>query len=408
MTPYCRRLRRSLVASLLVASLPAQPVVAEIVLSEHCPPGFELSNGQCRLRSLYQMYDSLQGAGVGGLKTGLPAYRDGFTPQQIDLGRYLFFDPVLSGDGSVSCASCHDPDRGFADGLGRSIGVSGRPVRRSAPSLWNVAFQQRFFWDSRAGSMEEQMVGPLYDENEMATNPAQLLNTLNGISRYRELFRQAWPEEFQTGEATIGLDQVYGAIAAFQLSLISLNSRYDHYAHGFADALTEREKEGMNIFRSFVARCSECHTPPLFTNQQIAVIGTPDPEGLAFDPGAAVPLGEPSLRGGFKVPSLRNIALTAPYMHSGGFATLREAVAFYTGGRGHAVPPGEDLKIHWHIWEPNLSDMELDRLVDFLQTLTDESFKPSEPLELPSGMQPVHDVIAREGVTPQSGALHNE
>jgi cytochrome c peroxidase len=98
------------------------------------------------------------------------------------------------------------------------------------------------------------------------------------------------------------------------------------------------------------------------------------------------------VRGGFKVPSLRNIELTAPYMHSGRFATLREAAAFYTGGRGHAVPEGEDLNIHWHIWEPDLSDTELDRLAEFLKTLTDERFKPREPDRLPSGMRPVHNV----------------
>ncbi len=386
----------------------ARAVSAEFVLSENCPPGFELTKGHCELRSLYQMYASLEGAGVGGLKTGLPTYRDGYTPQQIDLGRYLFFDPALSVDGSVSCASCHDPDRGFADGLGRSIGVSGHPLPRSAPTLWNVAFLQRFFWDARAGSLEEQMLGPLYDENEMANTPDQLLQTLNALPAYRELFRQAWPQQFQQADSTIRLEQVYAAITAFELSLISLNSRYDQYAHGYADALTGPEKEGMNVFRSFVARCAECHTPPLFTNQQVAVIGTPDPEGMDFDPGAAEPLGEPTLRGGFKVPSLRNIALTAPYMHSGRFATLREAAEFYTGGRGHAVPPGEELKIHWHIWEPRLSDEELDRLVDFLNTLTDESFKPSVPLVLPSGLPPVHNILAQTGDSPQEGARNHE
>jgi len=401
-------LGRVLTIILFAAALPVASAGAELVLSENCPPGFELTRGQCKLRSLYQMYPSLQDAGVGGLKTGLPAYRDGFTPQQIDLGRYLFFDPVLSGDGTVSCASCHNPDLGFADGRGRSLGASDRAMSRSAPSLWNMAFLQRFFWDARAGSLEEQMQGPLYDANEMATNPAQLLDTLNAIPRYRELFRQAWPQEFQAAGDRIRLDQIYAAITAFELSLISLNSRYDQYAHGYAEALTEPEKEGMNIFRSFVARCAECHTPPLFTNQQVAVIGTPEPEGMAFDPGAELPLGEPTLRGGFKVPSLRNVALTAPYMHSGRFATMREAAAFYTGGRGHAVPPGEELKIHWHIWEPNLSDEELDRLVDFLRTLTDESFKPSEPLQLPSGMRPVHNTIAREALTHRDGANNNE
>lgn len=367
---------------------------AQFTLSEHCPPGFEEVAGRCELRSLYQMYPSLVGAGVGGLKTGLPRYRDSFTPQQIDLGRYLFFDPVLSGDGALSCASCHNPNMGFSDGRGQSVGAGQQVLPRSAPSLWNVAFQERFFWDARASSLEEQMLGPLYDETEMANTRENLLNTINSLVAYRSLFRQAWPERFRSADDAIQLDQIYTAIAAFQSSLISLNSRYDQYAHGYADALTTREKEGMNVFRSFVARCAECHTPPLFSNQQIAVIGTPEPEGMPFDIGAQKSLNEPTQRGGFKIPSLRNIALTAPYMHSGRFETLREAAEFYTQGRGHAVPAGEELKIHWHIWEPNLSDTELDRLVDFMKTLTDESFKPQEPTTLPSGMQPVHNQVS--------------
>jgi cytochrome c peroxidase len=106
------------------------------------------------------------------------------------------------------------------------------------------------------------MQGPLYDENEMATDPVQLLDTLNAIPLYRELFRHAWPQDFPAAGDPIRLDHIYAAIAAFELSLISLNSRYDQYAHGYADALSEPEKEGMNIFRSFVARCAECHTPP--------------------------------------------------------------------------------------------------------------------------------------------------
>ncbi len=184
---------------------------------------------------------------------------------------------------------------------------------------------------------------------------------------------------------------IYTAIAAFQATLISLNSRYDQYAHGYHDALSEAEKAGMNVFRSFVARCAECHTPPLFTNQQIAVIGVRDPDGVPFDAGAEAVTGNPGLRGGFKVPSLRNIARTAPYMHSGTFATLRDAVEFYTLGRGHALPEAEKdrMTVHWHIWEPDLSDDELDRLVDFLATLTDERFKPQIPPTVPSGLMPV-------------------
>lgn len=376
---------------LLTVLLGAMPVLAggDWRLREACPGGFRLDNGRCFLDTLYQDYDSLQQAGVGGLKTGLPEIRDGFSPRQIDLGRLLFFDPVLSGDGSVACASCHDPDKAFTDGRARSVGVGGQVGQRSAPSLWNAGFLSRLFWDARAGSLEEQVLGPLYADDEMATTPEQLLTTLNGIPTYRALFEQAF-------DATpITLDQIYTALAAFESSLISLNSRYDLYAHGFHDALSADEITGLNIFRSFVARCAECHTPPLFTNQQLAVLGTPEPDGRPLDIGAEGPTGDPSQRGGFKVPSLRNIALTAPYMHSGRFESLREAVAFYTGGRGHAVPEGEQLSIHWHIWEPQLSDSELDRLVDFLGALTDQSFLPTAPEAVPSGLPPASTATSK-------------
>ena len=371
-----------LAASVQADGDPASP----IALSERCPAGFipDAAN-RCRLNSLYRDYPSLRNRGMGGLKIGLAAVRDGFTPQQIDLGRYLFFDPLLSGDGSTSCASCHDPALAFTDGRARSVGAAGREVARSAPTLWNVGLQERFFWDGRADSLEAQMEGPLYDEFEMANTPRRLLDSLNGNAEYRRLFADAFP-----GEAGVTLAQIYTAIAAFEASLVSLNSRYDYYAHGVHEALSDAEIEGLNVFRSFVARCAECHTPPLFTNQQIAVIGTPEPDGLPLDPGRAAVTGDPTQRGGFKVPTLRNVARTAPYMHSGRFVSLRDAVAFYTQGRGHAVPDGERLYIHWHIWEPDLTDDELDRLVDFLGALTDESYMPATPTQLPSGLPLVH------------------
>ncbi len=370
----------ALALALLAAALPSW--AAEIVLSPQCPASFEKREGRCFLRTSYQQYSSLQNAGVGGLKTGLPPFRDGFTAEEIDLGRYLFFDPLLSVDGKQACASCHDPDKGFADGRPRSIGKDGHALRRNAPSLWNAGFLTRLFLDGRAKTLEAQMLGPLYDSAEMANTPQQLLASLNGNTVYRRLFASA----FSDAKAGIRVDHVYRAIAAFESSLISLNSRYDLYAHGVADALTPKELEGLNVFRSFVARCAECHTPPLFSNQQIAVLGTPEPDGQRFDPGAGESSKEPGLRGGFKVPSLRNVELTAPYMHSGRFNSLRETVNFYTKGRGHAVPKGEKLILHWHIWEPKLSNQELDRLVDFLKALTDESFKPARPDKLPSGL----------------------
>lgn len=378
----------SIVALVVLIIAVLRPFVDKrITLCETCPPGFELtSNNTCKFRSLYQLYetDSGENAGVGGLKTALPKVRDGFTPQQIDLGRYLFFDPVMSKDGTVSCASCHQPDKGLSDGLKTSVGINSSKLDRAAPSLWNVGFYKKLFWDARATSLEEQMTGPLYSPDEMGNTPAQLLATLNDIDDYRTLFKEAFPEK---KSEEIELSEIYQAIAAFESSLISLNSRYDQYAHGYHEALNKNEIEGLNIFRSFVARCAECHTPPLFTNQQVAVIGLAEPNGLPLDPGAQRTFNDSTLRGAFKVPSLRNIDLTAPYTHSGRFNTLREMIEFYTLGRGHEVASNEDLHIHWHIWEPDLKDHELDRLVDFLKTLTDESFTPRVPDILPSGKQ---------------------
>ncbi|MBT4164402.1 MAG: c-type cytochrome, partial [Porticoccaceae bacterium] len=343
----------------------------DIQLRDTCPPSFSLSDdNRCSLRHMYQLYDSLQDSGIGGLKTALPKARDGFSPQQIDLGRLLFFDPILSADNSLSCATCHNPKQGFSDAMDRSVGINGHVQNRSAPTLWNSAFLSSFFWDARAQSLEEQALGPLFSDNEMGNTPEQLVASLNSAVVYKRLFKLAFPNQ----KTALSVNNVITSLTAFQSSLVSLNSRYDQYAHGYHQALNDNEIAGLNVFRSFVARCSQCHTPPLFTNQQVAVIGTPEPEGLARDVGAEKTFNSKVLRGGFKVPTLRNIAQTAPYMHSGRFKTLREAAEFYTGGRGHAVPKGEDLLLHWHIPEPNLTSNEIDQLVDFMKTLSDESF----------------------------------
>lgn len=394
---------RSLFISLSVAVLfPVAPGVlaGDFALSDLCPPSFErVESDVCRLVTLYDQYDSLQGHGVGGTKTELPPRRDGFTAQQIDLGRYLFFDPLLSRDGTLSCASCHHPEQGFSDGLGRSIGVAGTETRRGAPTLWNSAFLKNLFWDARSDSLEDQATGPLYAADEMGNTPAQLLASLRGNEHYPQMFADAFP-----GRERIELPMVYTALAAFEASLISLNSRYDRYAHGYHDALNAQEKEGLNVFRSFVARCAECHTPPLFTNQQVAVIGTPEPEGLPLDIGAEETFAAPKLKGGFKVPTLRNIASTAPYMHSGRYDSLREAVEFYNGGRGHAIPEGVEMNLHWHVWDPQLADHEIDLIVAFLHTLTDETFTPAVPDRVPSGLTPINHVASGNAQLARTGS----
>ncbi len=397
-------LARALLGLLLLAGVQAR-ADAPIELSTACPPGFELlAAGTCALRNLYQFYDSLQGAGVGGTRTHLPPNREGFTPRQIDLGRYLFFDPVLSPTRTVSCASCHDPALGFSDGRARAEGSDGTDIGRAAPTLWNVGFLDRLFWDARASSLEEQALGPLFSPHEMASTPERLVADLGASAEYRRLFAEAFPG--QPGGPSV--PQVQTALAAFQSSLVSLNSRYDRYAQGHHAALDAREIAGLNVFRSFVARCAECHTPPLFTNRQIAVIGTPEPEGRPLDVGAEKTFNAPKLKGGFKVPTLRNIAKTAPYMHSGRFATLREAVQFYTDGRGHAVPAGAPMYLHWHIWDPHLSGEELDLLVTFLQTLTDETFSPRVPDRVPSGLAPFGRRALQGGAVADGAHTHSE
>ena len=352
----------------------------DFALKDFCPQGFGIDeDGLCRLKTLYQFYSSSQGRGVGGTQTSLPAHRDGFTPQQIDLGRYLFFDPILSSSKTVSCATCHRPEKGFTDGLAVSRGPNGVRGMRSAPSLWNSAFLTTFNWDASANSYEQQVQTPLFSELEMNNSPQQLLADLRQNDTYRQLFNVTFVDG-------ITLKNIYTALAAFQSSLISLNSRYDQYAHGNHDALSKEEVEGLNVFRSFVARCSECHTPPLFTNNQVAVIGVPEIDNRPFDIGAENTFDLRKLRGGFKVPTLRNISSTAPYMHRGNFSTLREATEFYNKGRGHAIPENNHLYIHWHITSPDLQDNEIDLLVTFMKSLSDERFMPELPTEVPSGL----------------------
>ena len=214
-------------------------------------------------------------------------------------------------------------------------------------------------------------------------SPAALWQAAHCPCQICALFEQAF------GAAPIALDNVYSAITAFESSLVSLNSRYDLYAHGYHAALNKEEIAGLNVFRSFVARCAECHTPPLFSNQQLAVLGVADAPGEIIDPGAEAITGDPSQRGAFRVPSLRNITRTAPYMHRGQKATLEDAARFYRR-RGRSAE-GESLMIHWHIWEPQLTDREIQLLAIFMGALTDEAFMPEIPTAVPSGLPVTQD-----------------
>lgn len=361
-----------------------------IELVEYCPPYFRLSQqNTCKLNTLYDLYPAVNPQ-WGGYRIALPDRRDGFTPQQIDLGRYLFFDSILSVDRDLSCAHCHHPEFSMSDGRARSMGrhgngfgparVGGVDLPRAAPSLWNLAFQKQFFWDSRAATLEDQIVTVLTSRDEMGWSPGELVQTLNTLPAYRRLFLQAF------GSASVEFEHVLTAIIAFETSLVSLHSRYDQYIHGAQDVLSAQEINGLHIFRSFASRCSQCHTPPLFTSGQLAATGIPAVKGLPYDVGAEAINNEPSLRGAFKVPSLRNIARSAPYMHAGQFQTLIDTINFYNNVPGHAVADGNKLMLHWHVTDPELSDDEMTDLVAFLNTLTDETGLPAAPGRVPSGL----------------------
>ena len=158
-------------AGLLASSAQAAQAPATVSLASTCPPGFELSAGnQCKLHSLYDQYNSLYSQGVGGLKTALPARRDGFSPQQIDLGRQLFFDPLLSGDQTLSCASCHQLDKNGADSRALSLGFDGKPVAVNTPTVFNAALNFRQFWDGRVKTLEEQSNVVITSPHEMGSD----------------------------------------------------------------------------------------------------------------------------------------------------------------------------------------------------------------------------------------------
>ncbi len=264
----------------------------------------------------------------------------------------------------------------------------GLKLPRGAPTLWNVGFLKTLFWDARSDSLEEQARGSLFGPTEMANSAEQLETDLNSHPTYRRMFA----ETFGLRPAhKVTTQHVVHALTAFQSTLISLNSRYDYYAHGQENALSEQEKRGHLIFRGSIVRCSQCHTPPLFTTEELAVTGVPTPPGLLFDAGAGAFTSAMTMKGAFKTPTLRNIARTAPYMHAGEYATLAQVVNFYNDQRGHAAPPEQQLIVHWNIalTRPVLNGREVDDLVAFLDALTDETMLPDIPTAVPSGLNVV-------------------
>jgi cytochrome c peroxidase len=319
---------------------------------------------------------------------------------RVELGYQLFFDPILAGDRRTSCASCHHPDYGMADGLPRGVGAGGRGygaqragtgrlLPRNTPSIFNSAFNALQFWDGRAGSLEEQALIPIFAEDEMnQPSVAELLRRLRAIPRYRELFAEAFGYQSPADGREITLPNVTRALAAFERKLNITETSYDHFVRGEDDRLTTAQLRGMVVFFG-QGQCAVCHIPPNFHDGVLASTGVPvsleKGAPLDHDPGFAAVIRRRDAFGQFKTPGLRNVSRTAPYMHNGIFRTLEEIVEFYNdgGGRGRGIEViSQDSKVE----KLDLSEQQRRDLVSFLQALDSLDPSPVVPDRVPSGL----------------------
>lgn len=241
------------------------------------------------------------------------------TAEKIELGRQLFFDPRLSGNNQMSCATCHLPEKALADGLPLGRGHDDTPLSRNTPSLLNVGLFRSFFWDGRAASLEEQALAPIVAADEMNQNLEELEAELNAVPGYVRQFKEVFG-----GEVT--RETIAKALAAFERTLVTGPSPLDRYLAGEEDALSSEAKAGMELFVGS-AGCVRCHNGPLLSDGEFYRLGID-----ATDLGRGLITGKKEDEGKFRTPSLRNVAQTAPYMHDGSIATLFEVVEYYYRG----------------------------------------------------------------------------
>jgi len=280
------------------------------------------------------------------------------TPAKIELGKRLFFDNRLSKNQNISCASCHQPQHAFADSVAVSIGTNGAQGFRNTPSIINVAFKDLFHKDGGVKTLELQVLAPIIDTNELGADFLVVLERLKQDSNYIKMFRDA----FDTLPNVFGITR---SIAAFERSLVMGNSAYDRYILGDSNALNSSEKNGLRLFNSQKLNCISCHSGVLFTDFSYQNIGI---EHQFEDSGRARITYRPMDVGKFEVPSLRNVAITPPYMHDGSMKTLDEVVRYLEKGGGNH-PNKSDL-----VQPFTLSSTERNDLVHFLNALTDQEF----------------------------------
>jgi cytochrome c peroxidase len=307
------------------------------------------------------------------------------TVEGVALGRMLFYDPRLSADNTISCATCHQQEKGFVDGLARSRGINGRRTNIKSMSLVNVLWENRMFWNGRVASLEEQALHPIQDPNEMGMNLQELVGKLQSIEVYKEQFKNAF------GSETVTPDKIGKALAQFQRTLISGNSKYDKYLREEV-SLTAQEEQGMILFFTHPepaislrgGNCGDCHLSLTTAGSKDGFRGFHN-NGLDTDenlrPGLQTVTGNPADRGKFKTPNLRNIMVRAPYMHDGRFASIEEVLDHYNEhvqmsstldvlileGSNKPIIAGEPVKLH-------LTQNEKAAIIAFLHTLTDQEF----------------------------------
>lgn len=290
------------------------------------------------------------------------------TLEGVVLGRILFYDPALSGNNRVSCATCHHPEKAFADGVARtSLGVSGRPLARNSPALINLAWDMGgFFWDGGATNLESQIIGPLSHPDEMNKNVATLAGELAANSDYVSRFKAAFPADAANAVST---QNVLKALAQYMRTLVSANAPYDQFVLGRVTQ-TALEKEGMAVFD---ATCASCHTRQTnlfmdggFHNNGLDDTYSADDERIAMGRFRITEKAEDM--GKFKTPTLRNLAYTAPYMHDGRFQTLEQVLDHYTSSLKPSATLDPVLRT------TRLLPNERRALLAFLSTLNDESF----------------------------------
>jgi cytochrome c peroxidase len=287
------------------------------------------------------------------------------TPERVALGKALFYDQRLSGNGEMSCYSCHQPKLGWADGRKLPVLSTGEVLGRASPSLVNIAYNTQFMWDGRKKSIEDQAIGP--HKHLSADAYVAASKRLAQLEGYQKMFAQAYPGE------PINPETISKALAAFQRTLVSRDSPFDRWLAGDAKAITPQQYRGFRVFMDPArGNCAACHNGPNFTDNGYHNIGlrsaaNPDVGRFAFRKVAA-------LKGAFKTPTLRDIELTAPYFHDGSATTLREVVDHYDrGGDDHANLSPDVRPLH-------LSEKDKDDLVAFMRALTGQQAEVAAPV----------------------------